>query len=148
MEIDGGPQHQVVADLLAHDDRRSHALGAMDADPGARRRRLAKVYSTLSHAALVEHLDAEEQHVMPLVEVCITAKEWGAIGKAAQRGTPVKERRACSACSPMTATRTCLANMLGAVPRPLRGAVLTAGRRAYAKHAGRVYERPRPPDPP
>jgi hypothetical protein len=29
--------------------------------------------------------------------------------------------------------------MLGAVPRPLRGVALNMGRRAYAKHAERVY---------
>ena len=37
-----------------------------------------------------------------------------------------------------------LTHMLGAVPGPLRGAVLTAGRRAYAKHATRVYGTPTP----
>ena len=61
------------------------------------------------HDALVEHLDAEEQHVMPLVEECITAEGVGA-RSARPRSAARRSRtaRACSACSPTTATpRSC-----------------------------------------
>jgi hypothetical protein len=34
--------------------------------------------------------------------------------------------------------------MLGAVPAPMRGVVVKLGRRAYAKHAQRVYGTPTP----
>jgi hypothetical protein len=34
--------------------------------------------------------------------------------------------------------------MLGAVPAPVRGIVVKIGRRAYAKHATRVYGTPTP----
>ncbi len=65
----------------------------------------------------MEHLEAEEQHVMPLVEVCITAKEWAAIGKAAQRGTPVKDAPRMLGMLAYDGDPDVLAHMLGAVPR-------------------------------
>ena len=64
---------------------------------------MAAIYTRL-HDALIEHLDAEEQHVMPLVESCITKKEWAKIGKAASAARRARTRRGCSECSSTTAT--------------------------------------------
>ena len=134
-------QHHVVADLL-RTTVADRTRWRIDADR-ARADELAEVYSCL-YAALMEHLEAEEQHVMPLVEVCITAKEWGAIGKAAQRGTPIKDAPRMLGMLAYDGDPDVLAHMLGAVPGPLRGVVLNAGRRAYAKHATLVYGTPTP----
>ena len=129
-------QHHVVADLL-RTTVADRTRWRIDADR-ARADELAEVYSCL-YTSLMEHLEAEEQHVMPLVEVCITAKEWAAIGKAAQRGTPIKDAPRMLGMLAYDGDPDVLAHMLGAVPAPLRGVVLSAGRRAYAKHATLVY---------
>jgi hemerythrin-like domain-containing protein len=134
-------QHETVAALL----ERTVALRAAwraDAD-AARAAELAGIYADL-YAALVEHLDAEEQHVMPLVEACITHKEWAKIGKAAQRGTPVKDVPRMLGMLAYAGDPEVIHEMLGAVPAPMRGMVLAMGRRAYAKHAARVYGTPTP----
>jgi hemerythrin-like domain-containing protein len=134
-------QHESVAALLG----RTVALRAAwraDAD-AARAAELAANYAQL-HAALVEHLDAEEQHVMPLVESCITHKEWVKIGKAAQRGTPLKDGPRMLGMLAYDGDPDVMRKMLGAVPAPMRGTVLKVGRRAYAKHAARVYGTPTP----
>jgi hemerythrin-like domain-containing protein len=134
-------QHETVANLLQH----TSALRAewrRDADRD-RAQVLATLYSRL-HDALVEHLDAEEQHVMPLVESCITAKEWTRIGKAAQRGTPLKDGPRMLGMLAYDGDPDVMREMLGAVPAPARGFVLKVGRRAYAKHASRVYGTPTP----
>jgi hemerythrin-like domain-containing protein len=129
-------QHETVANLLEH----TAALRAewrTDADC-ARAEVLATLYHRL-HDALIEHLDAEEQHVMPLVESCVTEKEWARIGKAAQRGTPLKDGPRMLGMLAYDGDPDVMRQMLGAVPGPARGVVLKLGRRAYAKHAARVY---------
>lgn len=134
-------QHHVVADLLEHTVVQ-RAAWRKDAETW-RAAELAAVYSRL-HDALVEHLDAEEQHVMPLVEACITKKEWAAIGKAAQRGTPVKDAPRMLGMLAYDGDPEVIREMLSAVPAPMRGVVLKFGRRAYAKHATLVHGTPTP----
>ena len=134
-------QHETVAELL----ERTVALRAewrKNAD-SSRAAELAALYARL-HDALVEHLDAEEQQVMPLVEACVTAKEWGKIGKAAQRGTPLKDGPRMLGMLAYDGDPDVIHEMLGAVPPPMRRVVVKAGRRAYAKHAARVYGTPTP----
>jgi hemerythrin-like domain-containing protein len=134
-------QHETVAELL----ERIATLRAdwrTDADAG-RAAELAGLYARL-HDALLEHLDAEEQHVMPLVESCITKKEWIKIGKAAQRGTPIKDGPRMLGMLAYDGDPDVMQEMLAAVPAPARRVVLKVGRRAYAKHAQRVYGTPTP----
>jgi hemerythrin-like domain-containing protein len=134
-------QHETVADLL---ERTVVLRTEWRKEPDAARgTELALLYSDL-HAALVEHLDAEEQHVMPLVEACVTQKEWAKIGKAAQRGTPLKDGPRMLGMLAYDGDAEVMAEMLAAIPAPLRGTVLKVGRRAYAKHAARVYGTPTP----
>jgi hemerythrin-like domain-containing protein len=134
-------QHHVVADLLERTAplRASWRRSTDPTDAG----RLAAVYTRL-HTALVEHMDAEQEHVMPLVEACITQKEWAALGKAAQRGTPLKDAPRILGMMAYDGDPGVIEEMLGAVPAPMRGIVLKTGRRAYAKHAMRVYGTPTP----
>ena len=129
-------QHAIVADLLER-------IGPMrtewrkDAD-SSRAAELATLYTRL-HDALVEHLDAEEQHVMPLVEACMTPKEWATVGKTAQRSTPLKDGPRMLGMLAYDGDPAVIQHMLSAVPTPVRGIVLKVGRRAYAKHARWVY---------
>jgi hemerythrin-like domain-containing protein len=134
-------QHETLANLLAR-TAVARAEWRRDAD-AARAAELAVLYARL-HSALVEHLDAEEEHVMPLVEASITHKEWVKIGKAAQRGTPLTDGPRMLGMLAYDGDPQVIRAMLGAVPAPLRGAVLKIGRRAYAKHAARVYGTPAP----
>ena len=134
-------QHETVADVL----ERTTALRMewrQDAD-SSRAAQLASLYAQL-HDALVEHLDAEEQHVMPLVEACMTQKEWTTIGKAAQRGTALKDGPRMLGMLAYDGDPDVIQHMLAAVPAPMRGIVLRIGQRAYAKHATRVYGTPTP----
>ena len=134
-------QHETVADVL----ERTTPLRMewrQDAD-SSRAAQLASLYAQL-HDALVEHLDAEEQHVMPLVEACMTQKEWTTIGKAAQRGTALKDGPRMLGMLAYDGDPDVIQHMLAAVPAPMRGIVLRIGQRAYAKHATRVYGTPTP----
>jgi hemerythrin-like domain-containing protein len=134
-------QHEVVAALLTRTVQ-LRAQWRVEADAFVAAD-LAAMYARL-HGALVEHLDAEEEHVMPLVEACITAKEWARIGKAAQRSTPMKDAPRMLGMLAYDGDPEVIREMLGAVPAPLRSTVLKMGNRAYAKHAARVYGTPTP----
>jgi hemerythrin-like domain-containing protein len=134
-------QHETVATLLEQTVTLRVAW-RKDAD-AARAADLAGIYARL-HDALVEHLDAEEEQVMPLVEQCITKREWAKIGKAAQRSTPLKDGPRMLGMLAYDGDPQVMHEMLGAVPAPLRNTVLKVGRRAYAKHAVRVYGTPTP----
>jgi hemerythrin-like domain-containing protein len=134
-------QHATAAHLLER-TLVVRAAWRTDAD-SARAAELADIYVHL-HDALVEHLDAEEQHVMPLVEACISEEEWIRIGKAAQRSTPLKDAARMVGMLAYDGDPDVMRHMLGAVPAPMRTVVLNAGRRAYANHAARVYGTPTP----
>jgi hemerythrin-like domain-containing protein len=134
-------QHETVASLLrlTAAGRASWRTQPAAAEGAA----LASVYSQLC-SALLEHLEAEEQHVMPLVEACVTAKEWQRIGKAAQRGTSLKDGPRVLGMMAYDGDAEVIDEMLAAVPKPMRRFVLRTGARAYAKHAHRVYGTPTP----
>lgn len=134
-------QHETVADLLTRTDA-LRTKWRTDAD-GSLTAHLATLYTNL-HDALVEHLDAEERHVMPLVEACMTETEWATIGKAAQRGTPLKDGPRLLGMLAYDGDPDVMQHMLGAVPAPIRRLVVKIGQRAYAKHATRVYGTPTP----
>lgn len=134
-------QHHVVAELLEHAVT-ERAAWRKDAD-SSRAAQMATIYTRL-YDALLEHLDAEETQVMPLVESCITKKEWAKIGKTAQRSTPVKDAPRMLGMLAYDGDPEVMREMLGAVPAPMRKMVLSMGRRAYAKHATLVYGTPTP----
>ena len=81
---------------------------------------------------------------MPLVEACITQKEWAKVGKAAQRGTPLKDGPRLLGMLAYDGDPDVIQEMLGAVPAPMRGTVVKIGLRAYAKHATGYTARPSP----
>ncbi len=61
----------------------------MSADT-ATRDRLADTLDTL-YAHLAEHLDAEEERLLPIAARTLTHEEWHAIGERARRQTPRSE---------------------------------------------------------
>jgi len=67
-----------------------------------------------------------------------------AIGKAAQRGTPLKDGPRLLGMLAYDGDPDVIQHMLGAVPAPIRRIVVKIGQRAYAKHATRVYGTPTP----
>ena len=54
------------------------------------RDRLADLFDTV-YAHLVEHLDAEEERLLPIAARTLTPAEWEEMGEAGRSGTPRKE---------------------------------------------------------
>jgi hemerythrin-like domain-containing protein len=116
-------QHERVDGLI---QEISAVLPGFRATAGAAERdRLADLFDTL-YVHLVEHLDAEEERLLPIAARTLTQAEWDEMGERGRRGTPRRE--------------------LSLVPRdvPVRGR--PGGDRGDARRgsAARTVDRPRP----
>jgi hemerythrin-like domain-containing protein len=129
-------QHQQVAGLLESIAGQRPAW-AEDPTP-ARGDRLAGLYDQL-YAGLAEHLDAEEDRVLPLVARCISAREWAALGDAGRNGIPRKHMALVFGMLMQDGDPDVVAMMLAPAPLPVRTLVPRLGRRAYRKQALRLH---------
>lgn len=128
-------QHEVVDDCLT----RAMALREQwrtTADPTVGEQ-LADLYRRL-HTALVEHLDAEESRVMPLVETTITEAEWAELAKSGQSAFPGREGLLVFGMIQRDAGDDVIAQMLRAAPAPVRYLMPKLARRSYHKHTRRL----------
>lgn len=104
---------------------------------------LAALYDEL-YAGLAEHLDAEEDRVLPLVARCVTAQEWAALGEAGRTGIPRKHMSLVFGMLMADGDPEVVEMMLAPAPFPVRTLVPRLGRRAYRKQAMRVHGTPAP----
>ncbi|MBD3784809.1 MAG: hemerythrin domain-containing protein [Micrococcales bacterium] len=126
-------QHAVVDDCIT----RSRALrerwrATADAGLGSQ---LAGLLDRM-HAALVEHLDAEEGRVLPLVETAVTHAEWAELGRAGQSAFPGREGLLVFGMIQRDAGDEVIGTMLAAAPAPVRFVLPRLARRTYRRHAG------------
>jgi iron-sulfur cluster repair protein YtfE (RIC family) len=123
-------QHQKVDALL------SRALSLLPeweaaASPGVRDT-LADVYDAL-WPVLLEHLEAEESEVLPLVAEFVTQAEWNRLGERFEHETPKNRLMLFLGALLEEATPAEAAMMLGKLPGPARLIWRLVGRRAYAR---------------
>lgn len=129
-------QHQEVDALL---DQIAEQRPVWAQDPTTSRgQQLAELYDRL-YAGLVEHLDAEESRVLPLVARSITDQEWAALGDAGRKGIPRKHMPLVFGMLIQDGDPEVVATMLAPAPLPVRALVPRLGRRAYRKHALRIH---------
>ena len=107
------------------------------------RDRLAALYDDL-YVALAEHLDAEEQRLLPIASHAVTQDEWEAMGAAARAGTPKGHSLTVFGMIAYDGGPEGVAKMMHGAPAPVRWLVPRLGARAYRKHAQRVYGTPTP----
>lgn len=124
-------QHEVVNDCLERAVvLRERWAGSADRALGDQ---LADLYERL-HTALVEHLDAEETRVMPLVEAAITRTEWDELGKAGQTAFSGRQGLLVFGMIQRDAGDAVIAQMLSAAPAPVRYLMPRLARRSYRNH--------------
>ena len=104
----------------------------------ATRDRLADTLDTL-YAHLAEHLDAEEERLLPIAARTLTLEEWQAIGERARRQTPRSELFLTFGMFQHDGDPDVLASMLAKAPAPVRRLVPRLARRAFRKHALRIH---------
>jgi hemerythrin-like domain-containing protein len=104
----------------------------------ADRDRLGDLLDTL-YANLAEHLDAEEERMLPIAARALTHKEWRAIGEHARRQTRRSETFLTFGMFQHDGDPEVLARMLSTAPPPARWLVPRLARRAFRRHALRIH---------
>ena len=87
---------------------------------------------------VVEHLDAEEQHVLPLAARTLTEAEWAAIGQAGVAKMTRAELPLMFGCVLEGASADERQALLQALPLPVRVLMATWGGRHYRRYINRV----------
>lgn len=128
-------QHAQVADTLA---RALETLPAWQASAAADRRDDLVRALSFHGRVLVEHLDDEESHLLPLAAIRLTSPEWAALGEHFVATTPKAQLLIFLGAVLEEATPDERAALLGAMPRVARLAWRSVGRRHYASHIRRV----------
>lgn len=104
----------------------------------AQRDRIAELCDSLS-TSLAEHLDAEEERLVPIADRTLTEAEWQEIGERGRTGTPRKELSLALGMYQYEGSPAAIAHMLAEAPPPVRWVVPRMSRRAFRRHALRVH---------
>jgi hemerythrin-like domain-containing protein len=102
------------------------------------RDRLADLFDTL-YAHLVEHLDAEEERLLPIAARTLSQAEWDEMGEAGRNGTPREELALTLGMYQYEGDPGAIAQMLAEAPAPVRWVVPKLSRRAFRRHALRIH---------
>jgi hemerythrin-like domain-containing protein len=129
-------QHERVDALLAEiGPIRTHWAGTASA---ADRDRIAGLLDTL-YSHLAEHLDAEEERLLPIAARTMTQAEWAAIGRHARSRTRRSEEMLTLGMIQHDADPVVLARMLSTAPAPVRRLLRWLARRAFRRYATRIH---------
>jgi hemerythrin-like domain-containing protein len=110
---------------------------AATADP-ADRERLAELFDRL-HVHLVEHLDAEEERLLPIAAGALTQAEWDELGERGRAHTRRSELSLTLGMFQYEGDPAVIAHMLAAAPPPVRWIVPRLSRRAFRRHALAIH---------
>ena len=126
-------QHAVVAER----SNRVHALSEAWRRTAVDGEDLVASLDTFT-AALVEHLDDEEENVVPLIRAHITADEWTYFGELTFEKFTNPEKLVATGTLEEVATPEEAAWFLGTLPIPIKVMWRLVGRRKYARYMHRV----------
>ena len=129
-------QHERVDTLLQEAD--AAAAAWRTAAGKVEREHLAAVHDTLS-ATLAEHLDAEEQRLLPIAARCLSQAEWDAVGVRARAGTRRGEQLLTFGMIQHDGDPVIVARMLSGAPAPVRRVFPALARRAFRRRALLVH---------
>ena len=102
------------------------------------RDRLAQVYDDLA-VTLAEHLDAEEERLLPITARTLTAREWRAIGDQARSHTRGSEKVLTFGMIQADADPEAVNGMLRGAPAPVRLLLPVLGRMAFRRRSLLVH---------
>jgi hemerythrin-like domain-containing protein len=129
-------QHERV-DALLHEIGEIQPRWARTASV-ADRNRMADLLDTL-YANLAEHLDAEEERMLPIAARALTREEWKAIGQHARKQTRRSEMTLTFGMFQHDGDPEVLARMLSTAPPPVRWLLPRLARRAFRRYALRIH---------
>ncbi len=134
-------QHRATSRLLGE---LAASIPAWRATPRATERdRVAGQLDEL-YPLLVEHLDAEEQRLLPLATRTLEAAEWNRLGEEGFRRSPRRHRSLGLGMFDHYGDPEVVATMIAPIPRAIRPIVLARARRTFRRRAMGVHGRPTP----
>jgi hemerythrin-like domain-containing protein len=144
-------QRRVVELMESQHESTSTLLGSIEAPtaawrraPGAAQRdRVAALLDEL-YPPLIEHLDAEEQRLLPLAARAMDAAEWDRLGDEGYRRSPKRYRSLSLGMFDHYGDPEVLATMTAAIPWPIRPIVVARSRRVFRRRAEQVHGTPTP----
>jgi len=122
----------IAADIAAGLPEFRAAAGEIERD------RLADLFDML-YVHLAEHLDAEEERLLPIAARALTQAEWDAIGEAGRDRAPRQHRTLAFGMFQHDGDPAAIALMLSDAPPPVRWLLPRLARRAFRRHALRVH---------
>lgn len=129
-------QHHRVDELL-------HQIGAVvpawRESAAAGERDLLVTLATDLHESLVEHMDAEEAHILPLAARALTLAEWEALGEEASSRADRTQMPLLLGMIQYEGDPEVVAAMLAKAPWVLRAIVPRLSRRAFRRYCLRVH---------
>lgn len=104
---------------------------------------LADLHDRL-HLHLVEHMDAEEERLLPIASRTVTQEEWEEMGAAARSGTARSRSLLVLGMIAHDGDPEVVSLMLAGAPAPIRWLLPRLARRSYRRHARVVHGTPTP----
>jgi hemerythrin-like domain-containing protein len=132
MEAQHGEVDALVVEIDALRPRWAATAGAADRD------HLAGLLDRLS-GHLAEHLDAEEQRLLPIIARTLTPAEWHELGERGRNGTRKDQMTLSLGMFQYEGDPEVIAGMLAAAPPPVRWIVPRLSRRAFRRHALAIH---------
>ncbi len=129
-------QHERVGGLLAEIGR-MRPRWASTADPGDRDR-IADLLDAL-YGNLAEHLDAEEERLVPIAARAMTRDEWEELGRRARRDNRPSEALVTFGMIQHEGDPVVVAGMISGAPAPVRWLLPKLARRAFRRYALRIH---------
>jgi hemerythrin-like domain-containing protein len=102
------------------------------------RNRVADLLDAL-YANLAEHMDAEEERMLPIAARALTHEEWAAIGQYARRQGRRSEETLTFGMFQYDGDPAVLAHMLSSAPPPVRWLLPRLARRSFRRYARRIH---------
>ena len=136
--------HEVIVrmstDHASVDDRVTQIRARLPAWRAAPSPELAELADLLDelHRALAEHLDVEEQQILPLVEAHVTEAEWRQLGEDAFEDFTNSEKLVATGQMIDVATAEEVAMFMGRLPAPIRVMWKLVGQRKYRRYIADV----------
>jgi hemerythrin-like domain-containing protein len=134
-------QHQSTSELL--ESIAASTTAWRSAPCATHRDRIAALLDEL-YPLLVEHLDAEEQRLLPIAARAMDADEWARLGDEGHRRSPKRYRSLSLGMFDHYGDPEVLATMTAAIPRPIRPVVVARARRTFRRRAEQVHGTPMP----
>jgi hemerythrin-like domain-containing protein len=134
-------QHEALSTALARVEGAvvawRHTAGATERD------HLAGVLDEL-YPLVIEHLDAEEQRLLPIAVRTMEPSEWDRIGEEGYRRSPRRHRSLALGMFDHYGDPEVVETMVAPIPRPIRRLVLSGARRTFRQRARQVHGTPTP----